>query len=292
MGDAADILGIDRSAGPSAPRPRAPKQTIKKPEGMSREVFALLLQEAEASGGTGLPALMPTPTPKDTFKERKTRVVGWEWRKFTNAARGDDLTLRHWSKNSDKSTSYTFARFNKQVKVLSYTEEEYDKHLTHPAWDRAESALLFDLCRRFDLRWPVIHDRFPEGRSMEQLKERYYEMCRSLLQARAGSAEPLDHPLAKFHFDANHERERKAEFERLYARNDDEVRDEVKRLEQAKALEPANTVFKKAARDARKLLGCEEDSDEDVDGVKTMRVGEDRRGTQTKQREVLVFRLA
>ena len=50
--------------------------------------------------------------------------MGWEWRQFTNGARDDDLTLRHWSKNSDKSTSYTFARFNKKVKVLSYTDED------------------------------------------------------------------------------------------------------------------------------------------------------------------------
>ena len=85
-----------------------------------------------------------------------------------------------------------------------YTDEEYDRHLTHPAWDRAESALLFELCRRFDLRWPVIHDRFPKGstpRTMEQLKERYYDMCRGLLLARTATDPTQDfseHPLAKF----------------------------------------------------------------------------------------------
>ena len=49
--DARDILGIDPSAASaSAPRPRASKPQIKKPEGMSREVFALLGNSAEASG--------------------------------------------------------------------------------------------------------------------------------------------------------------------------------------------------------------------------------------------------
>ena len=84
------------------------------------------------------------------------------------------LKLGHWQKNNDKSTDYAFARFNKKVKVLSYDDDEYTKHLAHPAWEKAESDLLFELCRRFDLRWPVIHDRFPKGstpRTMEQLKE-------------------------------------------------------------------------------------------------------------------------
>lgn len=247
--DARDILGIAPGEAAGGPRARVAKPAMKKPEGMSREVFALLVQDAAAAAAQGI-TLAPAPkVPVDAFKERNKRVVGWEWRAFKNDARDDGLKLRHWSKLSDKSTSYTFARFNKACKILSYTDEEYDKHMTHPAWDRADSALLFDLCRRFDLRWPVIHDRFPAGRSMEQLKERYYEMCRTLLTAR--SANPSDgtdyseHPLAKFKFDAKHERERKNEFERLYDRNADEVANEVLRLEQAKSLEAKMKVQKK-----------------------------------------------
>jgi hypothetical protein len=136
---------------------------------MSREVFALLVQDAAAGKETAVP-LVPTAPSTDAFKERKTRVTGWEHRKFTNAAREDGLVLRHWSKLTDKSTAYTFARFNKKCKILTYPDEEYDRHLTHPAWDRTETALLFDLCRRFDLRWPVIHDRFPEGRPVAQAR--------------------------------------------------------------------------------------------------------------------------
>ena len=161
MGDVKDILGL---SGFSAPAPRAAKQTIKKPEGMSREVFQLLLQDAQATGTSALP-LMPTQSPTEAFKQKRTRIIGWDWRSFTNSAREDSLVLHHWAKNSDKSTDYTFSRFNKKIKALTYTDEEYDRHLTHPAWDKSESALLFELCRRFDLRWTVVHDRFPEGRT-------------------------------------------------------------------------------------------------------------------------------
>jgi len=256
--DMRDILGLGAASSSGAPRPRAPKQMIQKPAGMSREVFALLVQDAAAGKETAVP-LVPTAPSTDGFKERKTRVTGWEHREFTNAGRDDGLVLRHWSKLTDKSTTYTFARFNKKCKILTYTDDEYDKHLTHPAWDRAESALLFDLCRRFDLRWPVIHDRFPEGRTMEQLKERYYEMCRALLAARSANADAntdyTEHPLAKFKFDAKHERERKSEFERLYARTEDEVRDEMKRLEHARALDAKMKVQKKAAKPGGKAAG-------------------------------------
>ena len=144
MADARDILGLGEGSAQAAPRARAPKPTMKKPEGMSREVFALLVQDASSAAAQGI-SLAPTPKVPEAFKERKTRVVGWEWREFQNNAREDGLTLRHWSKMSDKSTSYTFARFNKKCKILTYTDKEYDQHLTHPAWDRSESALLFDL---------------------------------------------------------------------------------------------------------------------------------------------------
>jgi DNA methyltransferase 1-associated protein 1 len=129
----------------------------------------------------------------------------------------------------------------------------------HPAWNKAESDQLFDLCRRLDLRWPVIHDRFVSAtpKPMEQLKERYYDMCNHLLSARAeaGEAEAAGHPLLKYKFDPRQERERKAEFERLYHRSAQEVRDEVQRLEQAKALEAKLKLQKKMAKPGGRASG-------------------------------------
>ena len=52
MSDIKDILGISRDASAGASRPRAPKPSVKKPEGMSREVFALLHQDG---GGSTVP---------------------------------------------------------------------------------------------------------------------------------------------------------------------------------------------------------------------------------------------
>lgn len=50
-----------------------------------------------------------------------------------------------------------------------------------------ETDTLFELCQRFDLRWPVIHDRWPShltARSIEDLKERYYSVTNILKKVR------------------------------------------------------------------------------------------------------------
>lgn len=68
--------------------------------------------------------------------------------------------------------------------VPNYTDSEYLQHLQSESWARAETDHLFDLCRRFDLRFGVIRDRwdsarFPD-RTVEDLKERYYHICGTL----------------------------------------------------------------------------------------------------------------
>jgi hypothetical protein len=78
---------------------------------MSREVFALLNQDGKGIPGSA--PLVPAPSPKDTFKEKIGRVIGWDWKPFSHSARSDSLALSHWQKNNDRSTSYSFARFNK-----------------------------------------------------------------------------------------------------------------------------------------------------------------------------------
>ncbi len=70
-----------------------------------------------------------------------------------------------------------------------------------PEWSREETDALLALCDRLDLRWPVIHDRYPrpgdaagtqaaaatvawKARSIEDLQARYYGLRRTLRDAR------------------------------------------------------------------------------------------------------------
>ena len=59
---------------------------------------------------------------------------------------------------------YPFARFNKKPKVISYTNEEYEKCVLPlmSDWDRTETDCLFDLVSRFGPRFIVIADRFAD----------------------------------------------------------------------------------------------------------------------------------
>jgi hypothetical protein len=68
--------------------------------------------------------------------------------------------------------------------VPSYTDNEYEQYLHDKEWTRPETDVLFDLCRRFELKFLIIHDRWNNvlyrDRSVEDLKERYYAICTAL----------------------------------------------------------------------------------------------------------------
>ncbi|CAK9436508.1 uncharacterized protein LODBEIA_P10660 [Lodderomyces beijingensis] len=51
-----------------------------------------------------------------------------------------------------------------------------------PEWSYEETKQLFDLCRTFELKWPVIQDRFPQRRTTEEMKRHFYHICSKILQ--------------------------------------------------------------------------------------------------------------
>lgn len=154
------------------------------------------------------------------------------------------------------------------MQVPVYSEQEYQMHLHDDGWTKAETDHLFDLCKRFDLRFIVVHDRYDyqqyrvmkksliissrvvlpfsfrvevlqidnivdthsyskqhflrqclQKRSVEDLKERYYNICGKLTKVRAASGtEPKI-----YIFDAGHERRRKEQLEKLFNRTPEQV---------------------------------------------------------------------
>eukprot|EP00922_Rhytidocystis_sp_ex-Travisia-forbesii_P053820 GHVS01079880.1.p1 GENE.GHVS01079880.1~~GHVS01079880.1.p1 ORF type:complete len:689 (-),score=146.60 GHVS01079880.1:461-2527(-) len=92
---------------------------------------------------------------------------------------------------------YTFSAFSTgtnnisptrcvSTRVLNYTVDMYNKYIapTDTTWTKAETDILFDLCNLFDLRFFVVHDRYPKQfkRSIEALKHRYYSIARILTE--------------------------------------------------------------------------------------------------------------
>lgn len=67
-----------------------------------------------------------------------------------------------------------------------YTDAEYQLHLSGDGWTRAETDHMMVLAKRFDLRFAVMYDRWNrdkyQERSVEDIKERYYNIANILLK--------------------------------------------------------------------------------------------------------------
>ncbi|PHU11522.1 hypothetical protein BC332_18452 [Capsicum chinense] len=63
--------------------------------------------------------------------------IMWQWLPFTSSARKDNLQLYHWFivvNSVPPIGDYSFAKYNKLVDVLEYTDEEYEKYLSNRFW--------------------------------------------------------------------------------------------------------------------------------------------------------------
>ncbi|XP_065343283.1 DNA methyltransferase 1-associated protein 1 [Cloeon dipterum] len=266
MADIRDILDINEAPVPQEPmtkesilghekhrkKPKPLRDVVKRPEGMHRELYALLYTDNKDA-----PPLIPSDTVGTGYKQMKAklgmrRVRPWKWMPFTNPARTDGAAFHHWRRAADEGKEYPFAQFNKKVPVPTYTDAEYQQHLNVDSWTKEETDSLFDLCRRFDLRFVVIHDRWQteKQRSIEELKSRYYEVCGLLTKARStGPHEPK-----VFVFDAEHERRRKEQLKRLFDRKPEQIEEEQMLLAELRKIEVRKKEREKKTQDLQKLI--------------------------------------
>jgi DNA methyltransferase 1-associated protein 1 len=151
---------------------------------MKREIIKLV---------GGIPSVIPTATQKQLGKH--DRVTKWVWSGFHNPARNDNLILAHWQRFEDVDKDYEYAQFNKKIKLVEFTPEEYENLIKDmdSLWSYEETMYLWELCRQFDLRFIPIHDRYDSkyNRTVEDLKDRYYSIARKILESR----NQFDHPI-------------------------------------------------------------------------------------------------
>ncbi|CAH1392894.1 unnamed protein product [Nezara viridula] len=275
MADVRDILDIERAQGTEVTKEAivgadkkkklfgATKSAPKRPEGMAREVYALLYNDKNDA-----PPLFPTDAGQG-YKNMKAnlgmkKVRPWKWMPFTNPARTDNAVFHHWRRVCDEAKEYPFARFNKKVQIPVYTDAEYNLHLQHDNWTNAETDHLFDLARRFDLRFVVMADRWDRSkfdpRSIEDLKERYYSIVTTLSKLKTGPGFP---PEAKnYHFDAEHERRRKEQLERLYSRTKEQVEEEMMLQNELRKIEARKKERDRKTQDLQKLISAADSQSE------------------------------
>ncbi|XP_006460333.1 hypothetical protein AGABI2DRAFT_220292 [Agaricus bisporus var. bisporus H97] len=257
---AADIrsaLSIEPSisAGPSQPK-RTGSSAVKKPDGISRELFSLI--------GPSTPTLAP-PLTKPRLKQKPNLGVDarakWVLRPFNNNARTDGLELHHWVKaNSDPNTEYPFAKYHIQTTNYTFSQDEYSRFLEDKEWTKDETDYLFNVVRDFDARWYVIHDRYEyhDGppRSLDDLKDRYYSVCRKLVRNRpwAGDEASKAALLSSLQFDKERELTRKKYIASLENRTQEQVAEEEALYIEIKKLEQTERRFKKEREDLLRLL--------------------------------------
>lgn len=161
---------------------RRSESLSKRPEKMHRELLNLIGKSEVKEVST----LVPTEMRKG-FLQLNAQLGGrparkYKWVPFINEARSDSLQLYHWQR-ADKLENpepYPFAILNRTINIPDFTDEQYEKFFKVANWTLEETRHLFDVCRRFDIRWPIVHDRYDREkyglRSMEDLKERFMQL--------------------------------------------------------------------------------------------------------------------
>lgn len=138
---------------------------------------------------------------------------------------------------------------------MQYTDAEYANHLDTDGWSRSESDHLLDLCRRFNLRFTVIQDRWDSTafgtKSMEDLKERYYSIANVINRLRTDSTKD---PPKSYNFDAEHEKRRKDQLNKLWSRTPEQVEEEEFLRAEIKKIEARKREREKKTQDLQKLI--------------------------------------
>ncbi|EJS43719.1 swc4p [Saccharomyces arboricola H-6] len=250
--DIFDVLNIkQKSKSPtngqtSVPSSSATNRAKPQVTGMQRELFNLL--------GENQPPVAIQPG--SNFKEKMlstSKPSPWSLVEFKG---NTSVTLRHWVKGSkeligDEPKESAYSKFDQHLSIPTFTKEEYDSFTNETGnqesvvnekneknkWSFEEIEYLFGLCKQYDLRWFLIFDRYSynESRTLEDLKEKFYHICRNYFRA----SNPNSPLLSSLNFSAEKEIERKKYLQRLLSRSAAEIAEEEALIVESKKFEMA-----------------------------------------------------
>jgi DNA methyltransferase 1-associated protein 1 len=286
MADVRDIMELDHPVAPEVTREtiigsdKQKKRTFpgtkvqRRPEGMHREVFALLYNDNK-----DVSPLFPSDT-GNGYKQTKIKLGmrkprKWKWMSFTNPARTDGATFHHWRRPSDEPKEYPFAKFNKKVEICSYTDAEYQQYLRVDGWSKEETDHMMQLAQRFDLRFIIMADRydtekFPK-RTVEDIKDRYYKICGVISKVVTLTHDyitsvyyifilyeyiifQLKGEKKIYTYDVDHEKRRKEQLKKLYDRTQEQIEEEQFLLLELKKIEARKKERERKTQDLQKLI--------------------------------------
>ncbi|KRX95277.1 DNA methyltransferase 1-associated protein 1 [Trichinella pseudospiralis] len=245
MSDIRDILQI-------------PKKTNVDSNQIVKQVSALKPSSRPSKSITLIPTISREKDLGLTTSKAKFSTQGvkkWIWTSFTNPARSDNLKLKHWCSKEDCEAVYPFARFNAKLTIPRFSSQEYEKLLQEGDWTEDETILLMNMCDR----WAVIHDQWcframfdqslidssSIAKSLDDLRERYYNVVNRLAEARGTTLTP---------FDSDHERRRREQATKLWNRTKEQVDEEKQLLMALEKIKSRRREREKKTRDLHKLV--------------------------------------
>lgn len=155
-------------------------------------------------------------------------------------------------KASIEYPDYPYAKFNHRVEVVTYSNQEYDVLLQSSNWNRSETDHLMDLCYQYDLRWPVIVDRYDllPPRTLDEIRTRYYYIVARLKRSRTGISDSVVKGENYVTFDIDYEKQRRANLELQFRKTKENENEEARLKEEMKAIDSSMKKMKKAAPSA------------------------------------------
>lgn len=319
--DVRDVLNLPTDG--LAPRP-SKKQKVTVPKsslkGLAREVQNL--------GGDTPIAIVPEVS---LYKKRRLAnrkpAAKWELRPFKNSARQEgSLILKHWRRKTEaepgpangdandgeKKTGEAtaengeptgpkapeiedsaFAKFDVKVQLWEYNDEQYNAKLQSDEWTKDETDYLMQLVKDFDIRWPLIWDRYeyspkppedvdmngantavvpvPKPRTMEDLKARYYEVQVKIMEVQKPmkymTQAEWDLHNIMLSFNPEQERQRKRFALASMSRSKDEAKEEESLLIEVKRIMSRAERFNEERRELYQRLDYPH-SDQDISAFK------------------------
>jgi DNA methyltransferase 1-associated protein 1 len=226
----------------------------------AREDSSLLLRHWRRKGDRRLQAQQSQDQPQQSRQQSQQPPTDQEAKERQQGEGGTEVKQEEQRRESEAASAdeeiedSAFAKFNVQVSIPQYTDDQYRQYLTSDEWTKAETDYLMGLAGDFDLRWPLIWDRYEwsppatngetnadgdeskaivprtQSRSMEHLKARYYEVAAKMMavhkpvQFMSQLEFALHETMA--HFDPQKEKDRKKFALNALARSKEEAKEE------------------------------------------------------------------
>lgn len=274
--DILDVLNIQRDSQPAKKKQKVAEAAAPRQTGMARELYSLLGPNTppinvSGTNGTSIrdkinfnasPWTKMPFTPNSKKNERGPVLHHW--------VKGSKELLQA----AADRTPYFFDKFNVTLDIPEFVDEEKfnkimeeiraedkkkkdakererrakeekDDQPGEPSeeeeeeeeWEYGESKRLFELCRAFELKWHVIHDRHAAGRTLEELKDHFYRVSAKILASQENNNPQLIEQLGSFSKDK--ETERKKYLESLLKRTPAEIAEEESLVIEARRFELA-----------------------------------------------------